>query len=902
MTRTSGQVSGPTKDVYLGIRYAGGDVQGLTGIEFGITGLDSLLVTVAPLDSPTAVIGTPAVPSGMDSLYTEGGMNIAWADCLPGDRVLAKLTLRPRTSWPEHVALRVKHRYPPTNSALPFPLLSYCDAPFYSIMSLSGGIYLLGPEEPPECRLSAASTDFGEILDGRSALHTFMVSNQGGGFLTGAVHLDCPDFALVDGPGYSTVPEYSLAGGEQRAFLLRFAPSRPGEQSCWVTSDTGCDSLRFAGRTPPVLPIRVLQESVRDYLGSLVTVEGQPYLPAALRAGVPYEVRYESWLQDESGRGLHLVSGEFLLNAMFSDPGNRLRVRGRLQREGPSLVLRIEYAALSSSGNPPVVPTRVPTSTFDWSPGARDSTLVGTFLEVSGRVTGIEPVGAEVQYWVDDGSGLALVRVRPPDRHGFQLDDRVHAAGALTHLKWASWWWPVLAVRRSEDITMTGRLVLPEARTPLGGTVDVRIRLQANPDPVDAFGLRLVFDGAVLRFLGASCCDLTAAWSGCDAVVAGADTVVVQAAGSTAISAQSDGDALCLSFQVDACGPTLLRLVDLTGDVAEMRAVDGRYACSDCAADGDTNADGGLTPSDALCAFQSFLNGGHVTPECDAAGVCETAASDVNCDGRILPGDALAIFQRWLRAGGPPEACFSPYRAGAGSVSRTGGGGSFRLGAGVATRDGSGNLAVPIERRAIAGGAAFAAVFDFDPGQAEFVELRAADGASRWIGLGARVLAPGRIEVGGFAPSLDGVPPQDSSTAGWERACELMLRPRRGGLAFNRVEWLEGYAGGPVEPVTPDAAPSRLTLGMPRPNPARGRDVFFDIAVPRGLGTPFEIHVLDVRGRLLRRLHSGPLAAGPHAIAWDRRDAHGRQVAAGLYILRVKTAGHVERRKLVVLD
>ncbi|MBN1155131.1 hypothetical protein JXB12_09470, partial [candidate division KSB1 bacterium] len=61
---------------------------------------------------------------------------------------------------------------------------------------------------------------------------------------------------------------------------------------------------------------------------------------------------------------------------------------------------------------------------------------------------------------------------------------------------------------------------------------------------------------------------------------------------------------------------------------------------------GDVNNDGSITPGDALCAFQTYLNGG--TPpagtECDNE--CALYAADVNCTPNgITPGDALYIFQ-----------------------------------------------------------------------------------------------------------------------------------------------------------------------------------------------------------------------------------------------------------------
>jgi hypothetical protein len=44
------------------------------------------------------------------------------------------------------------------------------------------------------------------------------------------------------------------------------------------------------------------------------------------------------------------------------------------------------------------------------------------------------------------------------------------------------------------------------------------------------------------------------------------------------------------------------------------------------------------------------------------------------------------------------------------------------------------------------------------------------------------------------------------------------------------------------------------------------------------------VSVYDIRGRLVRRLHEGELAAGEHTATWDGRDRRGRQQPSGVYV------------------
>ena len=64
---------------------------------------------------------------------------------------------------------------------------------------------------------------------------------------------------------------------------------------------------------------------------------------------------------------------------------------------------------------------------------------------------------------------------------------------------------------------------------------------------------------------------------------------------------------------------------------------------------------------------------------------------------------------------------------------------------------------------------------------------------------------------------------------------------------------------------------------------------------------PASVQVFDVRGRLVRSLHEGPLEAGPHDLAWDGRDDRGAALASGVYLVRARYEGGELRRKALLV-
>ena len=87
--------------------------------------------------------------------------------------------------------------------------------------------------------------------------------------------------------------------------------------------------------------------------------------------------------------------------------------------------------------------------------------------------------------------------------------------------------------------------------------------------------------------------------------------------------------------------------------------------------------------------------------------------------------------------------------------------------------------------------------------------------------------------------------------------------------------------------VPPPGPARRLAFRAPAPNPAAGPvRLVLDVATAGEVA----VELLDLAGRRVRTLHRGAAAAGPLTLAWDGRDASGREAPAGLYFARA-TAG-----------
>lgn len=103
--------------------------------------------------------------------------------------------------------------------------------------------------------------------------------------------------------------------------------------------------------------------------------------------------------------------------------------------------------------------------------------------------------------------------------------------------------------------------------------------------------------------------------------------------------------------------------------------------------------------------------------------------------------------------------------------------------------------------------------------------------------------------------------------------------------------------GGGVTPAGDGDLPRSLAIAAVVPNPFNPQTTL-SYDVPRsGL---VQLAVYDIRGRLVRQLVSGPMAAGRHTVDWDGRDRNGRAAAAGVYFARMSDGRTATTAKMVL--
>jgi hypothetical protein len=88
-------------------------------------------------------------------------------------------------------------------------------------------------------------------------------------------------------------------------------------------------------------------------------------------------------------------------------------------------------------------------------------------------------------------------------------------------------------------------------------------------------------------------------------------------------------------------------------------------------------------------------------------------------------------------------------------------------------------------------------------------------------------------------------------------------------------------------------AVGRTALRLAFPNPfAQQTTIAFALA-KAGVAN---VGVYDVTGRQVRTLLDGVQPAGERLVQWDGRDDHGNAMGAGVYLVRLKSSGHMETR------
>jgi hypothetical protein len=95
------------------------------------------------------------------------------------------------------------------------------------------------------------------------------------------------------------------------------------------------------------------------------------------------------------------------------------------------------------------------------------------------------------------------------------------------------------------------------------------------------------------------------------------------------------------------------------------------------------------------------------------------------------------------------------------------------------------------------------------------------------------------------------------------------------------------------------AGPIRTTrLSAAFPNPTSTLTSF---TLELANSEEIRLEVFDLRGARVRTLAEGRTPAGRLTLTWDGRDAHGRRLADGLYLIRVRAGGLRETRSVLLM-
>ena len=96
-----------------------------------------------------------------------------------------------------------------------------------------------------------------------------------------------------------------------------------------------------------------------------------------------------------------------------------------------------------------------------------------------------------------------------------------------------------------------------------------------------------------------------------------------------------------------------------------------------------------------------------------------------------------------------------------------------------------------------------------------------------------------------------------------------------------------------------DLPTARLAAPVATPNPFNPRTVL-SFVLGGAQAQPVTITVHDARGRLVRSLLQAPLEPGRQAVAWDGRDDGGRNLAAGVYLARIRAGAEAVSLKMTL--
>ncbi|MCH6559422.1 T9SS type A sorting domain-containing protein [candidate division KSB1 bacterium] len=123
------------------------------------------------------------------------------------------------------------------------------------------------------------------------------------------------------------------------------------------------------------------------------------------------------------------------------------------------------------------------------------------------------------------------------------------------------------------------------------------------------------------------------------------------------------------------------------------------------------------------------------------------------------------------------------------------------------------------------------------------------------------------------------------------------LKERKGPCSISAAPVSLPKLAGTTDHVTvQETIPEGYALEQNYPNPFNPSTTI-TFGVPEASEVTLAIY--NLRGQVIRTLHSGPIAAGQHSVVWNGTDFRGAKVASGVYVYRLEGKRIVVSKKLV---
>ena len=162
-----------------------------------------------------------------------------------------------------------------------------------------------------------------------------------------------------------------------------------------------------------------------------------------------------------------------------------------------------------------------------------------------------------------------------------------------------------------------------------------------------------------------------------------------------------------------------------------------------------------------------------------------------------------------------------------------------------------------------------------------------------------RLAAPAELRFRPAAPAADGrVPSYTVEHLQQDGSWAPVDSKLRDGLVVATIQELGAYR----LKVADEWIPAAFALRQNYPNPFSPRMGATTLTFDLPQSTSVTLAIYNLLGQRVRLLAEGKKPAGRYQLRWDGRDDAGRQVASGVYLIRLKTPTRVFTQKLLILQ